>query len=637
MQPIIQAPELPSDFSWLNTDRPLQFSGDLKGQVVLLDFWTYCCINCMHVLPDLEFLEEKYKDQPVVILGVHSAKYDNETDAANIRAAVQRYNVHHPVLVDEGHRVWDSYDVHSWPTLILVDSDGRIVGGISGEGHRDLLDRVIGKALEDGKKNGTLAKSPLKLAREGEVRSASGLSFPGKVVADPAGGRLFIVDSNHHRIVVTTYPAADGRATVQAVIGSGKRGDADGDFATASFDRPQGATLSGSVLWVADTENHLIRRVDLEKKSVTTVLGTGKLVFDPEAGKSGRDQGLNSPWDVAVANNRLYISQAGQHQLFAMNLLTGATDVAAGSARENLRDGPAAAANLAQPSGLALDAANQILYFADSEVSAVRGLDLRKKEVFTVIGHGLFDFGDVDGDADRARFQHALGVSLSADGKALLVADTYNHRIKKITLATREAATVAGTGKPGAVGPAGEAEFFEPAAIAVGGPHEAFVADTNNHRVVRFDPAAAGGGAWKELIIDGLAPPGAADIAVDKNAKDAGRATVAVGKPLSLDVKVKLPFGAHLTAGAPVSLKVTDGVRTLYTGSLMPASAAIGAGTLKAEIPADSLAGKPSELYVMVYYTHCMDGLNAVCTPAQASWKVGVDFGAGGGPLQLTP
>ncbi len=640
MRPLIHAPELPKDFAWLNTDQPLQFSGALKGQVVVMDFWTYCCINCMHVLPDLDYLEQKYKDQPVVILGVHSAKYDNEGDAANIRAAIQRYEIHHPVIVDENHKIWESYDVSSWPTLIVVGTDGRIIGGVSGEGHRELLENVIDKALADGTKDGTIAKAPLKLEREGEIRAASGLSFPSKVIVDKGAAgetatkRLFIVDANHNRIVITNYPTADGRAVVQEIIGSGKHGADDGSFAEASFNRPQGAALAGggNILWVADTVNHLIRRVDLAKKSVTTVLGTGKQVFDHEAGKSGREQGLNSPWDVAALGNRLYISQAGQHQIFAMNIMSSMTEVAAGSSREDIRDGDALSANLAQPSGLAMDAKNQILYFADSEVSAVRGLDLREKKVFTVIGHGLFDFGDVDGDANQARFQHALGVSLTADGTALLVADTYNHKIKRVDLATHTSTTIAGSGKAGTSAADGSAQFFEPANISVANEHEAFIADTNNHRIVRLDPAT---GAWKELTIEGLAAPGTVDVAIDPDARDAGKVTLASGKAVALHLGLKLPLGSHLTPGAPISIKVTDGQRTLYTGSLMGDDSAAKQPAIATTIPAEALAAQPNQLYVMLYYTRCMDGINAVCTPAKGAWKMGVEFGGNVAEIKL--
>ena len=633
MDPIIHSPDFPEGFAWLNTDQPLSFKTNLRGQVVVMDFWTYCCINCMHVLPDLEFLEQKYKDQPVVVLGVHSSKYDNESDPANIRAAIQRYEIHHPVVVDKDRAIWDSYDVRAWPTLVVVGSDGRIIGGVSGEGHRDLLDKVIARALQDGKARGTLAKAPLKLAKEGEIRAASGLSFPGKVIADVAGKRLFIVDSNHDRIVITSYPGEEGHVAMQEIIGSGRTGAEDGAFADASFNRPQGAVLSGNVLWVADTENHLVRRIDLESKTVATALGTGKQVFDPEAGKSGRGQPLNSPWDVALAGNRLYIAQAGQHQIFAMNLMTGMTEVAAGSARENIRDGAAREANLAQTSGLAMDQKNQILYFADSEVSAIRGLDLKNNRVFTVIGHGLFDFGDKDGDSKAARLQHALGVSLTADGTHLLVADTCHPKSKLRDPAAKTARSLAGTGRPG-TGKMGEApQFFEPAAIAVASATETFVADTNNHRIVRFNPES---GAWKELVIDGLAMPGStAEQLVDKSAVDAGRKAIAPGKAVELKATLKLPAENHLTEGAPLSLKITDGTRVLYSTTLSAPARRTAAPVLSATIPVEAFASRPSQIYATIYYTHCSEGFSAVCVPAKAAWKFEASFNGTGPVLEL--
>jgi sugar lactone lactonase YvrE len=509
MQPIIDAPELPADFPWLNTDRPLKFSRELKGHVVLLHFWSYCSINCMHVLADLAWLEEKYRGQPVIILGVHVAKHDNERDPANIRAAIQRCRLQHPVIVDQRRHLWTSYDVNSWPSLVLVGADGRIIGGISGEGHRDLLDKVLAKALAQARDNQTLAGAPLTLPNNEVHHAASGLSFPSKVIPDAARNRLFIVDSNHHRILITGYPGPDGRAPVLDIIGGGRPGADDGTFPIASFDRPQGAALMGdNTLWVADTGNHLVRRIDLLRKTVSTALGTGKQVFDPEAGKTGREQALNSPWDVAVGagaaggvggGNRLYIAQAGQHQLFAMNLMSGMTEIAAGSGRQDLRDGAAANANLAQPSGMALDAKNQLLYLADSETSAVRALDLRAKTIRTIVGSGLFDFGDRDGPLDQARLQHPLGIAVTSQGTALLVADTYNHKIKRIDLPSGTVATLAGTGKPGTMGLGGEVAFFEPASVAVSGEADLFVADTNNHRIVRLNALTGG---WMELTLD---------------------------------------------------------------------------------------------------------------------------------------
>jgi len=217
-----RAPELQAGFAWLNTDRPLRFGHELQGQVVLLDFWTYCCINCMHVLPDLAYLEEKYRDQPFQVIGVHSAKFTNEGQRQTVRAAVGRYEIAHPVIIDENMRLWGEYAVRSWPTLVLVSADRRIAGAVAGEGNREALDGAIAAALEEGRAQGTLAAGPLRIARERSVRAATGLAFPGKVLADPAGGRLFIADSNHNRIVVATLPDRDGRSRLVRTVGGFK-------------------------------------------------------------------------------------------------------------------------------------------------------------------------------------------------------------------------------------------------------------------------------------------------------------------------------------------------------------------------------------------------------------------------------
>ena len=262
-----RAPELPADFAWLNTDRPLTFARELRGQVVLLDFWTYCCINCMHVLPDLAYLEDKYAREPFLVVGIHSAKFENEGHRPTVRAAINRYEIRHPVIVDQEMRLWSEYTVKSWPTLVLVGADGRIVGAVAGEGNREALDQAIGQALADARAKGILADAPLRLEREQSVRAATGLAFPGKVLADLLGRRLFIADSNHNRIVVTTLPDDEGRSRLLCTVGSGRVGREDGAAESAAFHHPQGlALMNGDQLLVADTENHLLRSVD--RKSV---------------------------------------------------------------------------------------------------------------------------------------------------------------------------------------------------------------------------------------------------------------------------------------------------------------------------------------------------------------------------------
>jgi thiol-disulfide isomerase/thioredoxin len=495
------APELEDGHGWLNTERPLRLATDLKGHVVLLDFWTYCCINCHHVLPDLAYLEEKYKDQPFMVVGVHSAKFRNEQERDNVRKAVMRYEIKHPVIVDRDMSIWRRYGVRSWPTLGILDSEGRIAWGRSGEGMRELLDATVAHLLEEGRKNGTLAEKPLKLKLESEPVSKSGLRFPGKVLADAGGKRLFISDSNHNRIVIAGWPDEQGKAKLIKIVGGTEVGSADGSAETARFDHPQGMALrsNGSgddVLYVADTENHLIRAVSLPDGAVTTLAGTGKQEYDRSGGSIGREQGLNSPWALAVDDTWLYIAMAGPHQLWRMRLKDQRSEAFVGSGRENIVDGGFAEAQLAQPSGLAL--VGDHLYFADSEVSAIREANLTEKKVRTIIGTGLFDFGDIDGSYPDARLQHALGVT-DYDGK-LLVADTYNHRVKLIDPAEKTSKSFLGTGKPATEAADGKLALYEP-----GGLHYAggvlFVADTNNHRVIRVDPKTK---KWVEVIVEGL-------------------------------------------------------------------------------------------------------------------------------------
>ena len=618
MEGTVRAPEFPQGFAWLNTDKPLRFSDELKGQIVVLDFWTYCCINCMHVLPDLARLEEKFKDQPVVIIGVHSNKFDNEGSLANIRAAVQRYEVTHPVVVDENMRIWKDFTINSWPTLVLVGANGKIIGAISGEGHYEILAKSIEGALAQARARNDLAAAPLKLSREGAVRSASGLSFPGKVLADEKGQRLFIADSNHNRILITDLPDNTGNAHLLEIIGEGAIGADDGPFDKARFHRPQGLALAGDTLWIADTENHLIRAADLAKKQVRTVLGTGKQVFDPEAGKTGRAQGLNSPWDLAAQGTKLYISMAGQHQLFVMNTLTAMAEIYAGSGRENIRDGLAADANLAQPSGLALDPARSRLYFADSEVSAIRYVDMKAARIQTVIGHGLFEFGDVDGNAEKARLQHCLGVAVLGD--KLLVADTYNHKIKLLDPEARSAATFAGTGTPGAGTPGGPVAFFEPASVTVAGDH-LYVSDTNNHRLVMIDQKTK---AWREVMIAGLAPaPLTAEAPPD--AHDLGPIKIPA-TDVTLAITPTIPAAAHLTPGSPISLKLTIANKPAIQQTLSDAPAL----PLKFALPAAKLA--PGPWTITLYYATCTDGPGSVCQPAKMSWKLQTTIADGATP-----
>ena len=469
----VNAPEFPEGMEWLNTDRPLAIR-QLRGKVLLLDFWTFCCINCMHVIPDLKRLEHKYPNE-LVVIGVHSAKFAAERGTENIRQAILRYEIEHPVVNDHEMKVWSEYTVNAWPTLMLIDPAGKIVGRLSGEGVYDRLDRSIAKLIEvfDAKK--MIDRRPLNLKLERQRTPTSVLAFPGKVLADEKSKRLFIADSNHNRIVVV--PLED--SSVKEVIGIGEIGLIDGTFEAAAFNHPQGMAADGNTLYVADTENHVIRSVDLEKRSVTTIAGTGEQSRQHVTfGGQGRQIALNSPWDLTLQSGILYIAMAGPHQLWQMNPKTGGIAPYAGTGREARIDGPLAEAALAQPSGITSD--GKKLYFADSEVSSIRSADLDPTgRVDTIVGEDLFEFGDRDGRGSQVRLQHPLGI-VYHDGR-LYVADTYNNKIKSVSPADCTAETFLGTGENG-MRDGDRATFNEPGGVSVAFD-KLYVADTNNHLI----------------------------------------------------------------------------------------------------------------------------------------------------------
>ncbi len=471
------APELEGGAGWLNTAGPIHLK-DLRGKVVLIDFWTFCCINCIHTLPDLAKLEKKYQNE-LVVIGVHSAKFENEKDSENIRKAILRYEISHPVVNDAQMKIWNRFAVDSWPTLFLIDPEGYVALRASGEGLYKLFDQEIEELIKLHKEKGTLNQKPLRfeLARFRE-RGDSPLFFPGKVLADAASNRLFIADSTHHRIVITDL---DGKKI--AVAGTGEPGRADGPFDRAAFNDPQGMALRDDTLYVADRKNHLIRALNLKTNTVRTVAGSGEKGDNRRETGSALKIGLNSPWDLYLADTTLFIAQAGHHQIWTLDLVKDMLAPYAGNGREQLHDGslgPTGEASFAQPSGLTSD--GTMLYVADSEVSGIRAIPLNGKgEVKTIVGQGLFDFGDVDGVGEKVRLQHALGVAYH-EGK-LYVADTYNSKIKVIDPAKRSAVTFLGGDKDG--WPGGPM-FREPGGLSFA-DGKMYVADTNAHRIQVVD------------------------------------------------------------------------------------------------------------------------------------------------------
>jgi sugar lactone lactonase YvrE len=426
----------------------------------------------MHVIPQLRKLERKF-DKELVVIGVHSAKFASEKETDNIRQAILRYGIKHPVVNDDRFAIWTAYGVHAWPTIVVIDPLGRIVASLAGEFSYEQMERFIGGLVSRFDARGLIQHSLLHF--EEEKLPDLPLSFPGKMIADDKSQRLFISDTNHNRIVVASLDR-----DAQIIIGSGKAGFRDGDLHTAEFNHPQGLALHGDSLFVADTENHAIRRVDLKARRVETAAGTGQQATGLHSGGPARTTPLNSPWDLVFHDGKLYIAMAGFHQLWVMDVAAKEIHPHAGSGREGILDGVLSSAMLAQPSGITTD--GHRLYFADSETSSIRIADFeRGGRVSTIVGTGLFDFGDRDGSGAAVRLQHPLGVAYH-DG-ILYVADTYNNKIKQVIPATQTAVTFLGSGRAGLRDGAGEkAQFYEPGGLCAAGG-KLYIADTNNHAV----------------------------------------------------------------------------------------------------------------------------------------------------------
>jgi len=613
-RPKIHAPEITGGRGWLNTDKPLSIAA-LKGKIVLLDFWTYGCINCIHIIPDLKKLEAKYAKE-LVVIGVHSAKFQNEKETENIRRIILRYEIEHPVYNDSEYAVWQSYGIRAWPTQVLIDPAGYIVGGVSGEGNYDVIDQTIAKLVEEARKRGELNEEPLKLVLERAKVGDLPLAFPGKILADAKTDRLFIADSNHNRIVVTKL---DG--TLVETIGTGDTGAADGSFDKATFYRPQGLALDGDNLYVADTENHLIRRVDLKTRNVETIAGTGQQTHEYFKSGPARSVALSSPWDLQLVGRVLYIAMAGPHQIWQLDLDKNEVSTFAGSGREARIDGALRESGFAQPSGLANDGKN--LYVADSESNIIRAIDINGGAVKTLVGGDLFDFGDVDGAGDDVRLQHPLG--LASYGNKILIADTYNHKIKELDPKQEKVTTFLGTGKPGqADGTA--PSFYEPGGLSLANGN-LYVADTNNHAIRVVDLKTK---RVSTLRLNGLTPPAknmqALETAVGPNAEDTKVAAqkIRAGASGALQIDVELPAGYHLNPEAPQRYKVSvDGKSVTVDEKVAARSAKDLKLPLRVPFNATEVGSATVRAQVTLFY--CREDNTGTCRIKTLVWEVPVE------------
>jgi sugar lactone lactonase YvrE/thiol-disulfide isomerase/thioredoxin len=595
----------PDALEWFNCSS-LSLDDQLKGKLLVLDFFTYCCINCMHILPDLHALEEHYKDTDgLVIIGVHSAKFDNEKDSLNILNAILRYDINHPVVNDSDATVWHQMDVACWPTVMVIAPDCQVLHQFIGEGHWEKMKCFVGAALKYYSKKGLLNKSALPMSLAKNDLPPSPLKFPGKVCVSNDGKMLYVSDTGHHRILVI-----DQDGLVVNVIGGQSQGFKDGNYATACFHSPQGLCWRDGLLYVSDTENHALRKIDMKAQKVMTVVGTGQQGSDHEGGKVGVEQEISSPWDLCVgalpgssddSQDGLYIAMAGSHQVWTYFLKDGpwlkrssycagtCVRFAGSGAEENRNNSYPHKAAFAQPSGLTVASQDgAFLYVADSESSSIRSVSLRDGATKAVVGGAvdpmnLFAFGDIDGKGVAAKLQHPLGVAWNSKDNLLYVADSYNHKIKYVNPLTRESMTLCGNGLAGsAVGSLDQAQFSEPGGLSISPDGcKLYVADTNNHSIKVIDLQSK---TVSQLHIR-EAPLSVSKPSTAGRKRVAPRGTAIIKQPalcikngieMTIQLSVQLPEGCHFTEGATSRWQIVvpedSPIKILgdYLGSIVP-------------------------------------------------------------------
>lgn len=477
------ASPFPENLPWININAALTLE-KLKGHVILLNFWTYSNINSINIIADLNWLETKYKGRPLVIIGIHQPTFENQKRIENVQSAVKRYKIQYPVLIDNEKQLGNNYSIHILPAFILINTTGRIIGAVTGEGKKTMLDNVIAAALVQGRNENTLIAEAI-VERYVEKHEESILSFPSKIDIENKGKFLFISDSGNNRVLQVELEEPY-KGKIVDVIGGREAGKEDGTYSSVRFNDPQGITYYDNTLYVADRGNHIIRKVDLIKRKVTTIAGSGVQGYMRYYCGEATEVSLNSPQDVTVDGQYLYIAFAASHQIWRFNLEKQIIETFTGTGNKGLVDGTSDTALLAQPAGIEVEG-NQ-LYLVDSETSSFRYVDILTGEVKTYIGKESAESGMENGNFTEALLQYPLGLDVAGD--KVFIADTYNHAIRVADISMNVIKTIIDSvqNKICVIDDkvCGELPLYEPCDVVYFN-NKLYIADTNNHLIRGFD------------------------------------------------------------------------------------------------------------------------------------------------------
>ena len=458
------APDFPGGLEWFNVKQPVALSA-LRGRVVLLDMGAFSSSGYMQSLAELRQLGKRFCDE-LVILCVHVPVFPAELRRTHVQKAISRYDVPYPVIHDPRHVLCRLHGVKSRPARVLIDRDGCLVGTMSGAGKLARLEQVIAHQLH--KQAGTIQAPALPFQLDRVSEPPVSLCFPGRIVV--ARDRIYLSDTGHHRILVASR---DGHVLRQ--YGGEGEGFIDGEGVSAAFRYPQGMVINGEFLFVADTGNHALRRINLRTDEVVTLAGNGKPAGRYTGPSTAPVQtALHSPADVAYHRDHLFISMSGLHQIWRLSLITNTLERFSGSGLEGLVDGQPGKACFAQPGGMTI--CDGQLYVVDAMASAVRSVDLDSGYVSTLVGDSMHSCGNRDGKGRAARLQYPLDIKSDKVQKMLWVADTYNNRIRRIGIHSGLVTSILP-----------DQRLDQPGGLAFDGD-TLYIANTNAHQILRVNP-----------------------------------------------------------------------------------------------------------------------------------------------------